>query len=69
MKDDQRPVNGARRSFFGSIAALGVASVGGALIYRHGTAGPEQSVKATPVASKGYSETDHIRKYYETARG
>ena len=69
MKDKQPPVNGSRRNFFGSIATLGVASVGGALLYRQGLAGPEESVKAPPVADKGYSETDHIRKYYETARG
>lgn len=69
MKQKQPPVNGSRRTFFGSVAALGVASVGGALIYRQGLAGPEPSVKTAPPASKGYSESEHIRKYYETARG
>lgn len=70
MTDKQQPVNGSRRTFFRSLAALGVASGGGALLLRQGLASEAPSEGASaPAASKGYSETDHIRKYYDTARG
>jgi len=69
MTEQQPPVNGSRRTFFRSIAALGVASGGGALILRHGLAGQNEPKQPTQVAGTGYRETDHIRKYYDTARG
>lgn len=69
MKRKQREISGARRGFFRTVAGLGVAAGAGAVILRGGEA-PEAESKATPEPpqSRGYRETDHVRKYYETAR-
>lgn len=69
MKDKQASVNGARRHFFRSLAALGAASAGGALLLRNGLAAEVAPEQPGSAPSAGYRETDHIRKYYETARG
>lgn len=70
MKPNQREIRGDRRAFFRTVAGLGVAAGTGALIMRGGLAqasAPEPS--AAPPNKAGYRETEHIRKYYETARG
>lgn len=69
MTDKEQPVNGSRRTFFRNLAALGVASGGAALIYRQGFAGQDEPTAVTQTGGKGYHETAHIRKYYDTARG
>lgn len=70
MKHEQPHINGARRGFFRAVAGMGVVAGSGALILRGGftetTATPAEK---KPPESTGYRETDHIRKYYETARG
>ena len=56
----------ARRAFFkgaGTLGVLAAAAAGGAA-----AAAPEPAPAATAPASKGYRVTDHIRKYYSTAR-
>ncbi|MDX1608516.1 MAG: hypothetical protein R3225_00155 [Halofilum sp. (in: g-proteobacteria)] len=68
MKPKHSEIDGARRGFFRTAAGMGVAAGAGALILRGGTAHAQGATKAPP-ASVGYRETDHIRKYYETARG
>lgn len=70
MKERQKQVRGSRRAFFRSVAGLGVAAGTGALILRYGPGTQAEAGGAeAPKASKTYVETDHIRKYYETARG
>ena len=70
MKERQKQVRGSRRAFFRSVAGLGVAAGTGALILRYGSGTPAQASGAeAPKGKQGYVETDHIRKYYETARG
>lgn len=70
MKPDQREIRGDRRAFFRTVAGLGVVAGTGALILRggHARASSPGSSEA-PQSKAGYRETDHIRKYYETARG
>lgn len=70
MKSDQPDVQGDRRLFFRSLAGLGVAGGVGALLMRDGlarTGAPAPKPAAQNTA--GYRETDHIRRYYDTARG
>ncbi|MFW5969607.1 MAG: hypothetical protein ACOCP9_03130 [Halofilum sp. (in: g-proteobacteria)] len=70
MKERQKQVHGSRRAFFRSVAGLGVAAGSGALILRYGPDAQAQASGAeAPKDNKTYVETDHIRKYYETARG
>ena len=68
MKREYREVSGARRGFFRAVAGLGVGAAAGALILRGRAPEPAPSPRAEGSASRGYRETDHIRKYYETAR-
>lgn len=70
MKPEQREIRGDRRAFFRTVAGLGVAAGTGALIMRGGLAQASATeTGATPPSKAGYRETEHIRKYYETARG
>lgn len=69
MKKQQQRVRGGRRTFFRNVAGLGVAAGTGALILRNGPAPQPQKAQAKVASGAGYRETDHIRKYYETARG
>jgi len=70
MKHEQPDINGARRGFFRAVAGMGVAAGTGALILRGGfTHTAEPPAQKQPPESSQYRETDHIRKYYETARG
>ncbi len=71
MKERQKQVRGSRRAFFRSVAGLGVAAGTGALILRYGSGAEAQASSGAeaPKGNQGYVETDHIRKYYETARG
>jgi len=68
MKRDQGQINGARRGFFRVVAGAGVAAGAGALILRSGTAEQEPVARAAAPEQASYRETDHIRKYYDTAR-
>lgn len=70
MKRNQREIRGDRRAFFRTVAGLGVAAGTGALIMRGGLAqASAPKTSAAPPSKAGYRETEHIRKYYETARG
>lgn len=69
MRAKQREVSGARRGFFRAVAGLGVAAGTGALVLRNAGTARADSGDRTRAASSGYRETDHIRKYYDTARG
>lgn len=70
MKDEQPDINGARRGFFRAVAGMGVVAGSGALILRGGfTQAEAPPAEKQPPEGAGYRETDHIRKYYETARG
>lgn len=70
MKPNQREIRGDRRAFFRTVAGLGVAAGTGALIMRGGLAQASTSGSSEgPQKKAGYRETNHIRKYYETARG
>jgi len=70
MKKYQGEIRGGRRAFFRAVAGVGVLAGTGALILRAG-GGSGTAAKTTAAAAPtgiGYHETDHIRKYYETAR-
>lgn len=69
MKERQKQVRGSRRAFFRSVAGLGVAAGTGALILRYGSEAQARPTAVKAPSGQGYVETDHIRKYYETARG
>ncbi len=69
MTSKQREVSGSRRGFFRAVAGLGVAAGTGALALRHGATARAGSDDPARTAASGYRETDHIRKYYDTARG
>lgn len=69
MKERQKQVRGSRRAFFRSVAGLGVAAGTGALILRYGSDTQARPTGVEAPSGQGYVETDHIRKYYETARG
>ncbi len=69
MKTKQPKVQGARRAFFRNIAAMGAAAATGTLLMRSGGPAQAGSGGATADAGQRYRETNHIRKYYETARG
>lgn len=69
MRPSQSEIRGDRRAFFRTVTGPGVAAGTGALIMRGGVvqaSGAGQGA-AAPKTS-GYRETDHIRKYYKTAR-
>ncbi|MDZ7829004.1 MAG: hypothetical protein U5K33_05795 [Halofilum sp. (in: g-proteobacteria)] len=70
MKKAQPEIDGGRRGFFRAVAGAGVVAGSGALILR-GAPQRAEAGKKTPATSAdaSYRETDHIRKYYETARG
>lgn len=68
MKREQREVSGARRGFFRTVAGIGVAAGAGALILRGHVPEPVRASTSAEPAGRGYRETSHIRKYYETAR-
>jgi hypothetical protein len=62
----------ARRGF---LAGVGAAGVAGAAVIAAGRNGAPvaveaagQAVPAQAVAGRGYHETDHIRRYYDTAK-
>lgn len=69
MKRLQREVSGGRRRFFRTVAGLGVAAGAGALILRSGAGSRPGSGQVVAARATGYRETDHVRKYYDTARG
>jgi hypothetical protein len=62
----------ARRGFLAGVGAAGVA--GAAVIAsKRGTTPPvaeaaDPAVAAKPVAGRGYHETDHVRRYYDTTK-
>jgi len=70
MKKHPREVQGDRRAFFRAVAGVGVLAGTGAVILRTsgGALSGARSPAADAVPNAGYRETDHIRKYYETAR-
>lgn len=65
MTEDSRTRIADRRSFL-KLAGAGVATAGGALAAGGSAAAAE---KAPEKPGALYRETDHIRKYYELARG
>lgn len=64
MSDRPQKAIAKRRDF---LKLVGLGSVVGAAALATGTA-PAAADEAKP-NSPGYRETEHIRKYYETARG
>lgn len=69
MKNRQPEIDGARRGFFRTVAGAGIAAGTGALILRGGVShAAVPQARSEPPATANYRETDHIRKYYETAR-
>lgn len=69
MKSDQPDVQGDRRLFFRTLAGLGVAGGAGSLLMRDGLAQTAAPAPEPAAKTAGYRETDHIRRYYDTARG
>lgn len=69
MKKAPSEIDGARRGFFRLVAGAGVAAGTGALILRGTPQRADAAAKSPTASAAGYRETDHIRKYYETARG
>lgn len=70
MKKAPSEIDGGRRGFFRAVAGAGLAAGTGALILRGAPQRAETGAETpTTAAGASYRETDHIRKYYETARG
>lgn len=63
MTDHPEKTTAKRRDF---LKLVGLGSVAGATVLSTGVA-PAAADEPTP-KSPGYRETEHIRKYYETAR-
>lgn len=59
-----------RRGFFKRLAGVGIAGAGALVLARADASErePETSVAPAPAQAKGYQETEHVRRYYETAR-
>lgn len=57
------PEDGASRRDFLTLAGLGTATAAAAL-----ATGDTAEAGAAPDTGSGYRETDHIRRYYDTAR-
>lgn len=68
MKKPTPPLDASRREFLG-IAAAGVAT-GMSLAVLPAAAAPAAAPSAAPAApgAQGYRETEHIRRYYQSAR-
>ena len=55
-----------RRSF---LLALGAGGAGAAIVAARALSGGSLAPDAAPIPeSKGYTETDHVRRYYRTAK-
>lgn len=73
MKDAREVEKPSRRRFLQTLLSAGGATVAGIAVARAGwlpeqrVVAPSKKADATPPAT-GYHETDHIRRYYETAR-
>ena len=67
MSENMSTKRTERRRFLGAIAAAGTAAAVGAAIAAPATAEVTASAKPEGL-QKGYRETAHIRRYYETAR-
>lgn len=65
---DNSSIQGGRRRFFRSLLGLGVAAGTGAWIARQGTPTPSAEASVAPARTTAYRETEHIRKYYRSAR-
>jgi hypothetical protein len=62
---DKNPKSEQRRAFL-KLGGAGVAAGGAAVVLRGGAA---ESADATPAnKAAGYRETEHVKKFYETAR-
>ncbi|HEY9536125.1 MAG TPA: formate dehydrogenase [Kiloniellaceae bacterium] len=62
MSNKKEEINAGRRDFFKK-AGLGAGAAAVSM-----TAAKAVAVEATPSKKSGYTETDHVRKYYELAR-
>ncbi len=62
---DKTPNNIDRRRFFGRMLAMTTAASAMVLLKPSGTQGKEARAGQTA----GYRETDHVRRYYRSARG
>ena len=66
MKNEKGKISGARREFLKTTSmGIGVAAVAGTLL-KGDDAKAKASIKSQEGA--GYSETEHVKKYYELAR-
>lgn len=61
-------VDPRRRGFLRAAAGAGALGTLAALSGEAAAAAPASAAPAEPAQPKGYHETDHIRKYYATAR-
>lgn len=64
---DREKARGARRTFLAAAACLPALAAGLLLTRREQAAIPETATPDEP-ASSDYHETEHIRKYYRSAR-
>jgi len=69
MTSKQPKVQGARRAFFRNVAAMGAAAATGTLLMRAASTAQADSGQVPEDTGQAYRETNHIRKYYDTARG
>ena len=62
----------ARRGFLAGVGVAGVAGAAALATARNTTPGAaetaDQAPSPRPTAGRGYSETDHVRRYYDTTR-
>lgn len=66
MSSEDKKVESEQRRTFLKLGGAGVAAGGAAVVLRSGVA-ESADVKAKAPAA-GYSETAHVKKFYETAR-
>ena len=65
---DSSPVTNVRRRSFLLTLSVGGAGAAALAVQSWTAAVPAESSAGTAVGSKGYQATDHVRRYYQTAK-
>lgn len=66
MSSTEKDLKSEQRRAFLKLGGAGVAAGGAAVVLRGGTV--ESATPAAEQKPAGYRETDHVKKFYETAR-
>ena len=65
MKDEEKTQRFERRKFLSVVVAAGATAAVGAACTKNRD---DRSSGAPDIPQQGYQETEHVRRYYETAR-